>query len=49
MCTHLKIEEPTSYQEAIDSPNDKEWIDIMRDEMDSMARNMVWELVDLPP
>ena len=49
MCTPLEIEEPTSFQEAIDSPNDKQWIEAMRDEMDSMVRNKVWELVDLPP
>jgi len=24
-------------------------MDVMRDELDSMARNEVWELVDLPP
>jgi len=45
----LEVEEPTSYQEAIDSPNHKEWMDAMRDEMDSMARNKVWEHVNLPP
>jgi len=45
----LEIEAPTSYVEAIDSPNHKEWMDAMRDELDSMARNEVWELVDLPP
>ena len=49
MCTPLEVEEPTSFQEAIDSPNSKEWMDAMRDEMDSMMRNRVWELVDLPP
>ena len=48
-CVPLEIEEPTSYVEAIDSPNHKEWMDAMRDELDSMARNEVWELVDLPP
>jgi len=49
LCTPLEIEEPTFFQEAIDSPNHKEWMEAMRDEMDSMARNKVWELVDLPP
>ena len=49
LCTPLEVEEPTSFQEAIDSPNSKEWMDAMRDEMDSMMRNHVWELVDLPP
>jgi len=45
----MKIEESTSYLEAIDSSNHKEYMDAMRDEMDSMARHNVWELVDLPP
>jgi len=45
----LKIEELTSYVEAIDLLNHKEWMDAMRDELDSMARNEVWELVNLPP
>ena len=48
-CTPLEIEEPTSYEEAVESPNSQEWMDAMRDELDSMARNEVWELVDLPP
>jgi len=33
----------------MDLPNHKEWMNAMRDEMDSMARNNVWELTDLPP
>ena len=45
----LEIEEPTSYVEAVDSPNNKEWMDAMKDELESMARNKVWDLVDLPP
>jgi len=32
-----------------DSPSHKEWIDDIRDKMDSMARNKVRKLVDLPP
>ena len=48
MCTSLEIEEPTSFQKAINSPKHKEWIEAMRGEMESMARNNAWELVDLP-
>ena len=33
--TPLEIEEPTSFQEAIDSPNHREWMEAMMDEMDS--------------
>ena len=36
-----------AYVEAIDSPNHKEWMDAMRDELDSKARIDVWELLDL--
>ena len=49
MCTFLEIEEPNSFQETVDSRNRKELIDSIRDEMDSMARNKIWELVDPPP
>jgi len=41
LCTPLKVEEPTSFQEAVDLPNHKEWMDAMKDEMDSMATNKV--------
>ena len=41
LCTPLEIDEPTSFQEAIDSPNHKDWMEVMRDEIDSMARNKV--------
>ena len=47
-CMPLEIEEHTSYVEGLDSPHHKEWIDAMRDELDSMAKNDVWELVNLP-
>jgi len=40
-CMPLEIEEPTSYVEALDSPNHKQWMDAMTDELDSMARNEV--------
>jgi len=39
LCTPLEIDEPTSFQEAIDSSNNQEWMDAMSDEMDSMMRN----------
>jgi len=49
LCTPLEIDESTSFQEAVNSPSNKEWMDAMQDEMNSMIRNQVWELVDLPP
>ena len=48
LCSPLKVEEPTSFQDAIDTLNHKEWIDAMKDKMHSMVRNKVWKLVDLP-
>jgi len=48
LCTPLEVEKPTSFQEAVDSPNHEEWMDAIRDEMNSMVRNNIWELVDLP-
>jgi len=49
LCTPLEIDEPTFFQEDICSLNNKEWMNVMRDKMDSMMKNQVWELVDLPP
>ena len=40
-CIPLEINEPTTFQEVVDSPNHKEWMEIMRDKMDSVARNKV--------
>ncbi|KAK4406656.1 Retrovirus-related Pol polyprotein from transposon TNT 1-94 [Sesamum angolense] len=44
----LDIDEPATYEEIVTSPNANEWITAMKDEMSSMAKNNVWELVDLP-
>ena len=40
---------PTSYEEVLTSPNRDQWLIAMKEEMDSMDKNKVWELVDLPP
>ncbi|KAL0289106.1 UNVERIFIED_CONTAM: Retrovirus-related Pol polyprotein from transposon TNT 1-94 [Sesamum angustifolium] len=48
MCASMDIDEPTTYEEAVTSPNANEWITAMKEEMSSMAKNNVWELVDLP-
>ena len=42
------IEEPTSYQEAVASPNKSKWEEAMQAEMGSLQHNDVWELVELP-
>ena len=38
--------EPTSYQEAINSPDSKKWLEAMKSEMQSMYDNQVWTLID---
>ncbi|KAL6315461.1 hypothetical protein AAG906_000753 [Vitis piasezkii] len=40
--------DPTTYCEALNSDKTIEWLIAMRDEMQSMSNNDVWELVDLP-
>ena len=39
--------DPTTYKEAIVSPQSNVWIDVMKDGMTSMSQNKVWSLVDL--
>ena len=38
--------EPTSYQEAINSPDSEKWLEAMKSEMQSMYDNQVWTLID---
>ena len=38
--------EPTSYQEAINSPDSKKWLEAMKSEMQYMYDNQVWNLID---
>jgi len=49
MCAMSDDIEPTSYEEVLTSPNRDQWLIAMKEEMDSMDKNKVWELVDLPP
>ena len=37
--------EPTSYQEAINSPDSEKWLEAMKSEMQSMYDNQVWTLI----
>ncbi|MBN8110518.1 hypothetical protein, partial [Vibrio vulnificus] len=39
---------PVTFGNILNSPNKEEWIKSMENEMDSMRKNKVWELVDLP-
>uniref|UniRef100_A0A2N9HH17 Integrase catalytic domain-containing protein n=1 Tax=Fagus sylvatica TaxID=28930 RepID=A0A2N9HH17_FAGSY len=43
------VDEPASFSEALHSPDRDEWMTAMQEEMSSMDKNNVWELVDLPP
>ena len=38
--------EPTTYQEAMDSPDYEKWLEAMKSEMQSMYDNQVWTLID---
>ena len=44
----LDHDEPTSYEEAMMSPDSTKWLEAMKSEMGSMYENKVWTLVDLP-
>ncbi|KAL0293771.1 UNVERIFIED_CONTAM: Retrovirus-related Pol polyprotein from transposon TNT 1-94 [Sesamum calycinum] len=48
MWASVDIDEPATYEKAVTSPNANEWITAMKEEMSSMGKNNVWELVDLP-
>ena len=41
----VAIEEPNIYREAMNSKNNRNWIKVMREEMDSLVRNQTWTLV----
>ena len=48
---HSKVsleEEPKTYKQAIDCEESGLWLEAMREELNSMERNGVWELIDLP-
>ena len=42
------FEEPSTVNEAVSSPNCTEWKCAMKQEIDSINRNDVWNLVELP-
>ncbi|KAG5673744.1 hypothetical protein PVAND_003764 [Polypedilum vanderplanki] len=41
--------EPSTYNQAIKSPEKEKWLEAMKEEIDSLNQNKAWELVDLPP
>jgi hypothetical protein len=40
--------DPTSYKNAIKRPDGHKWLHAVRKELDSMQKNKVWKVVDLP-
>ena len=47
--TNLTIDTPTSVKDVDESLEKEEWKMAMKAEMDSLAQNEVWDLVQLPP
>ena len=41
--------EPSTYNQAINGPDNQKWLDAMRKEVDELEDKNTWELVDLPP
>ena len=42
-------DDPSSFREAMEGPDSEKWQEAMREEMQSMSDNQVWELVDPNP
>ena len=40
--------EPSCYQEEMDDVDNEKWKKAMEEEMDSLAKNNTWDLVELP-
>ena len=39
-------DDPTTFQEAVDGPDSDKWLEAMKEEMQSMSDNQVWDLVE---
>ena len=44
----MDAREPSSYEEAIATPDAETWLQAMKSEMDSIHQNHTWELVERP-
>ena len=44
----VEEDEPLTYQDAMNTPESKRWLEAMKSEMESMYTNQVWTLVDPP-
>ena len=47
-CTKHCLDEPTTFEEALNSQQKRKWENAMTAEMHSLLDNDVWELVELP-
>jgi hypothetical protein len=43
-----KMNDPTSYKEAMKSENSLKWCEAMEEELRSMSSNDIWDLVEIP-
>ena len=41
-------DDPVTFSQAVSENKSTLWYDAMKDELDSMANNQVWDLVKLP-
>jgi hypothetical protein len=41
-------DEPLCYQEVVEGSNSEKWKEAMKDEMNALAKNATWDLVELP-
>ena len=48
VATELESDEPTSYYEALSSPDSDKWVEAMQEEMQSLQQNSTWRLTKLP-
>ena len=46
--TNAELTEPTTVKDGLSSPDKAKWMSAMEKEIESLRKNDVWELVDLP-
>lgn len=45
----MDFDDPSPFEEAMNSPSLSKWFTTMEDEIESMTKNHVWDFVDIPP
>ena len=48
LANSVNLKEPHTFNQALDSPDKQHWTNAMENEMDSLYKNYVWDLVELP-